>query len=224
MVAEPGRKAPGSLPHAIGAKIPGRSTRSRSRSSTRSSSVAFWLVIPPFKRSATTRVRTRCARAASGRIRYLHTILVVTEERVGKLKWARSDLVVKASLTVRERIRRERSDPGSRNSWLLIEKIEKLRDNTNKEVISDLVAANWDFAQLLAYFDFEANSPEKTPTLTTRTYRPYISYLAAMAEESLQKCSGEVEREPKFNGVVTPSEDPRHLQARHQGQRAETME
>ena len=37
------------------------------------------------------------------RVRYLHTILVETEERVGKLKWARSDCVVKATLTVREK-------------------------------------------------------------------------------------------------------------------------
>ena len=46
-------------------------------------------------------------------------------------------------------------------------------------------------AQLL---DFEPNHSEKMPTLTTRTYRPYISYLAAMAEESLQKISQALER------------------------------
>ena len=113
------------------------------------------------------------------RIRYLHTILVDTEERVGKLKWARSDRVVKATLTVREKDKKGKKRSREQKQlvvlvpagWKLIEKIEKLRDNTDKEVISDLVA-NWDFTQLLSYFDFEPAHKEKTPTLTTRTYRP----------------------------------------------------
>ena len=152
------------------------------------------------------------------KVRYLHTILVGTQERVGKLKWARSDPVVKATLTVREKDRKRKKRSREQKQliilvpagWKLVEKIEKLRDNTDKEVISDLVA-NWDFTQLLDYFDFEPNHSEKTPTLTTRTFGPYISYLAAMAEESLQKISQA--SESKLNSLVSPSKDSRHLQA-----------
>ena len=42
------------------------------------------------------------------KLRYIHTILVDTSERVGKLKWARSDHVVKATLTVREKDKRKK--------------------------------------------------------------------------------------------------------------------
>ena len=135
------------------------------------------------------------------KIRYIHTTLVETSERVGKLKWAHSDRVVKATLTVREKDKGKKGRSREQKQlvvlvpagWRLVEKVEELRDSTDKEVISDLVA-NWDFTQLLDYFDFEPNHSEKTPTLTTRTYRPYISYLAAMAEESLQKISQTLER------------------------------
>ena len=213
MVAEPGRKVPGSLPHAIGTTIPGQSTRSRSRSSSaRSTSVGFWLVellllagiaggagdasIVCFYQSPNVVHET-----GKWKLRYIHAILVDTSERVGKLKWARSDRVVKATLTVREKDKRKKKRSREQKQlvvlvpagWKLVEKVEKLRDSADKEVISDLVA-NWDFTQLLDYFDFELNHSEKMPTLTRRTYRPYISYLAAMAEESLQKISQALER------------------------------
>ena len=215
MVAEPGRKVPGSLPHAIGTTIPGRSIRSRSRSpSARSTTVGFWLVEllllagiaggaggPSIQEICYYQSPNVVHETGKWKVRYLHTILVETSERVGKLKWARSDRVVKATLTVREKDKRRKKRSREQKQlvvlvpagWKLIDKIEKLRDNTDKEVISDLVA-NWGFTQFLDYFDFEPNHSEKTPTLTTRTYRPYISYLAAMAEESLQKISQALER------------------------------
>ena len=102
--------------------------------------------------------------------------------------------MVKATLTVREKDRKRKKRSREQKQliilvpagWKLVEKIEKLRDNTDKEVISDLVA-NWDFTQLLDYFDFEPNHSEKTPTLTTRTFGPYISYLAAWLRRACRR-------------------------------------
>ena len=210
MVAEPGRKVPGSLPHATCTTSPGQRPRSRSRlPAAKTTSVAFWLIEllllagiaggagdPAIQEICHYQSPSVVHTSGRWKVRYLHTILVETEERVGKLKWARSDRVVKATLTVREKGKRGRKRSREQKQlvvlvpagWKLIEKIEKLRDNTDQEVISDPVA-NWDFTQLLDYFDCEPNNSENTPTLTTRTYRPYVSYLAAMAEESLQKIS-----------------------------------
>ena len=91
------------------------------------------------------------AQHSKWKVRYIHSIEINTDEHVGKLQWARSDVAVRASLLVRKK--KEKGKKGrSREKkqlvvivpakWKLLRRVERLRDQADKEAICDLIA-NW---------------------------------------------------------------------------------
>ena len=134
-------------------------------------------------------------------LRRYHTVVVESEEHVGRLIWARSEKSVKASLTLQER-------GGGRNrkkkrkrlvvivpaTWKFIKRAERFRDETTKGEACELLA-NWDFVSLIGYAGLHFNEDvEPIPKVDERTFCPYLPYIREMAEESLRQISHALER------------------------------
>ena len=147
----------------------------------------------------------------------MHSIEVDTDECVGKLQWARSTSAVKASLLVRNKVKKKGKGSRERKQlvvivpakWKLLKKVEDLRDKADKDAISDLVT-NWDFRKLLTYTNPEVNEErqDSEPHATTEIYYPKVAYIHTMAEESLKMISTALE---KLTVTQSSSSWARHL-------------
>ena len=151
------------------------------------------------------------------KVRRLRSIEVDTDECVGKLQWARSTSAVRASLLVRNKVKKGAKGSRERKQlvvivpakWKLLKRVEDLRDRADKDAISDLVA-NWDFRKLLSYTNLEINEEQQDsePYLTTKTYYPRVAYIHTMAEERLKMISTALE---KLTVTQSSSSWARHL-------------
>ena len=136
---------------------------------------------------------------------------------MGKLQWARSTSAVRASLLVRNKVKKGAKGSRERKQlvvivpakWKLLKRVEDLRDRADKDAISDLVA-NWDFRKLLTYTNLEINEEQQDsePYLTTKTYYPRVAYIHTMAEERLKMISTALE---KLTVTQSSSSWARHL-------------
>ena len=100
--------------------------------------------------------------------------------------------------------------------WKFLERLEKIREETDKESICELISG-WDFTKTLNYTNLEIKEEfeEGEPNLTTRTYYPSVAYLQAMAEDSLKMISAALEKltvaQEKLTVTQSSSSWARHL-------------
>ena len=114
-------------------------------------------------------------------LRRYHTVVVDSDNYVGRLIWARSEKSVKASLTLQERgedrnrkKKRERLVVIVPATWRFIRRAERFRDETTKEEACELLAT-WDLVSLIGYAGLHFNEDvEPTPQVDEKVFCPYL--------------------------------------------------
>ena len=119
-------------------------------------------------------------------------MVVETEEHPSKIKWIKSEKIVRASIVVARR--EDQSElkevvivvPAK---WKFVERIEALRDDTGEDELSELVY-NWRFWDIPGY----AGLPLPLAPVETKTFIPKVYGWKSMAEESLRQVATALER------------------------------
>ena len=140
------------------------------------------------------------SQGTKAKLRKIHTVIIDSEDYVGRLHWIRRDKNVRASVILRERKgkRKRRGKPKQLvvvvpAAWKFIEKVEKVRDETPKDQICELIA-NWDYISVFQESGLLLTEDLEDPDKATYTFRPLIKNLWEMADESLKPISQALER------------------------------
>ena len=148
------------------------------------------------------------------RVRRIHTLVLETEEHISKIKWIKSERIVRASI-----VAAQKEDQAELKEvvivvpakWRFVERIEALRDGAGEKETSELVY-NWQFWDIPKYAGLEFGTPTPLAPVETRTFIPKIFGWKSMAEESLRH--REVGQNSKCPRMGSALEGPRRLQAR----------
>ena len=129
--------------------------------------------------------------------------MVETEEHLSKIKWIKSEKIVRASIVVaRKEDQSELKEvvivvPAK---WKFVERIEALRDDAGENELSELVyelselVYNWRFWDMPVYAGLAFGTPTPLAPLETKTFIPKVYGWKSMAEESLRQVATALER------------------------------
>ncbi|CAK9078725.1 Caltractin (20 kDa calcium-binding protein) (Centrin) [Durusdinium trenchii] len=132
--------------------------------------------------------RESSSEQATQSIRQYHTVVVDSDNYVGRLIWARSEKSVKASLHLQERGIGKNKKKKRKclvvivpATWKFIKRAERFRDETTPEEACELLA-NWDLVSLAGYAGLHLEQEnEPTPKVDTKVFCPYVPYIRNMA-------------------------------------------
>ena len=122
--------------------------------------------------------------------------MLETEKHISKIKWIKSERIVRASIVVAQKEDQEELKevvvvvPAK---WRFVERIEALRDAAGEEETSELVYS-WQFWDIPKYAGLEFETPTSLAPVETRTFIPRIFGWKSMAEESLRQVAAALER------------------------------